>query len=423
MSGLPPGRQQRRTSDRPVEMPYGVRLAAAWSWRGVIIVVALYLFLRIVAKVEVLVDPILVAMLLVALVRPVYEQLRDVAFGRRQVPRGLAAMVTILLTLAIVGGLLTLIAQQVATGFPSLRDQASAGLDELQRWLASGPLHISADQLSGWVDQAQESLKQNSDTLVNSALQLTTTAGHVITGFFISMFATFFFLSGGRGIWSWTVSLFPAAARRPVDGAGELAWSTLTSFVRATVLVALVDGAGVAIAAAILQVPLALPLGVLVFLGAFVPIVGAVVTGAVAVLVALVAQGPVVALIMLGAVIAVQQLEAHVLQPFLLGRAVAVHPLAVILAIGTGVIVAGIVGALFAVPFVAVANVVTRYIAAGAPPLEEYAARSKRGAEAVSAPLADQPEPVTDASGEFPPRTPPSESGEESRGEAGGEVG
>jgi predicted PurR-regulated permease PerM len=400
VSGLNPHRPQRRISDRPVELPYGVRLAAAWSWRVVIIVIALYFFLRILAKVEVLVVPVLVATLLVALIRPVYEQFHEITIGRRQVPRGLAAMVTILLTLAVVGGLLTLIAQQVATGFPSLRDQASAGLDELQRWLASGPLHISAAQWSDWVDQAQESLKQNSDTLVDSALTLTTTAGHLVTGFFITLFATFFFLSGGRGIWSWLVGLFPAMARHPVDGAGELAWTTLTSFVRATVLVALVDGAGVGISAAVLRVPLALPLGVLVFLGAFVPIVGAVVTGAVAVLVALVAQGPVVALIMLGAVIAVQQVEAHVLQPFLMGRAVAVHPLAVILAIGTGAIVAGIVGALFAVPFVAVANVVTRYIASGSPPVEEYAARSKEASETVEQPLADEPAPVADASGE-----------------------
>jgi predicted PurR-regulated permease PerM len=393
------------SESRPVTIPFGVRLAAAWSWRLIVIVFALYLFLRLVAKVEELLVPLLVATLLVALVRPMYEQLHDVRIRGRQVPRGLAALITILITLLVVVSLITLIAQQVATGFPSLRDQASAGLDELQRWLAEGPFHISDAQISGWVDRAQDSLKANSDTVISGAVQVTSTAGHVIAGFFITMFATFFFLSGGRGIWAWLVGLFPRAARRPVDGAGDLAWSTLTAFVRATVLVALVDGTGVAVSAAILQVPLALPLGLLVFLGAFVPIVGAVVTGIVAVLVALVAQGPVVALVMLGAVIAVQQIEAHVLQPFLMGRAVAVHPLAVILAIGTGVIVAGIVGALFAVPFVAVVNVVTRYFAGGSG--EHGAGWSSGGpgvsgevdevvAEAGSAPLADEPRPLRD---------------------------
>lgn len=372
-----------RDAERPVDIPYGVRLSAAWAWRAIVVVAAVYLLVRALGRVEVLLVPVLVALLLVALVRPIHVQLSAVPIGSRRFPVGLAALTTLLVTLAVVSGLIAVIGQQVATGFPSLSRQASAGFDELQRWLDRGPLHISDAQLSDYVDNAQEALRSNSDTLVNSALEATSTAGHVLTGFFIVLFSSFFFLSGGRAIWLWVVGLFPRAARRQVDDAGALAWSTLTSFVRATVIVALVDGAGVAIAAAVLGVPLALPLGVLVFLGAFVPIVGAVVTGAVAVLVALVAKGWVVALIMLGAVIAVQQVEAHGLQPFLLGRAVAVHPLGVILAIGTGVILAGIVGALFAVPFVAVANVVTRYLAAGAP---EH-------------PLGTAPPPLGDSSG------------------------
>jgi putative heme transporter len=154
--GLPPeSPQRRRSTDRPVEMPYGMRLAAAWSWRSIVILFALYLVLQVLAKLEVLIVPVLVAMLVVALVRPVYEQLHDVTVGRWRVPPALAAIVTMLVTLAIVAGLLALIGQQVATGFPSLRDQASAGLDELQDWLRQGPLHISADQLSQWVDQVQ----------------------------------------------------------------------------------------------------------------------------------------------------------------------------------------------------------------------------------------------------------------------------
>ena len=171
-----------------------------------------------------------------------------------------------------------------------------------------------------------------------------------------------FFLIGGAGIWHWVVNLFPRGARPRVNGAGNRAWATLTAFIRATMIVALVDGAGVGIGAAVLGVPLALPLGVLVFLGAFVPIVGALVSGIVAVLVALVAGGLVKAAIMLGIVILVQQVEAHGLQPFLLGRAVSVHPLAVILSIGAGVLLAGIIGALFAVPFAAVVNVVATYL-------------------------------------------------------------
>ena len=165
-----------------------------------------------------------------------------------------------------------------------------------------------------------------------------------------------FLLLEGDRIWRWLVHLLPAPTHDRVDTAGRAGWQTLTSYVRATVVVATADAVGIGVGAALLGVPLAIPLAVLVFLGAFVPIVGAFLSGGVAVLVALVALGPVQALIMLGIVIAVQQLEAHVLQPFLLGRAVSVHPLAVVLAIGAGLLVAGIVGALFSVPLVAFLN-------------------------------------------------------------------
>jgi predicted PurR-regulated permease PerM len=198
---------------------------------------------------------------------------------------------------------------------------------------------------------------------VRTASAVGTTVSHVVAGVFIVLFAVFYFLYEGERIWAWAVRLFPRASRERVDSSGQVAWATLKSFVRATVLVAFVDAVGIALVAVILSVPLALPIGVIVFLGAFVPIVGAAVSGSVAVLVALVAHGPFVALLMLGGVLLVQQLESHVLQPFLLGRAVAVHPLAVILAIAAGVLVAGIVGALLAVPIVASLNAVVHHLA------------------------------------------------------------
>ena len=157
--------------------------------------------------------------------------------------------------------------------------------------------------------------------------------------------------------------LFPRAARERVDSSGRIAWVSLTQFVRATVLVALVDAIGIMIVAAILGVPFILPIGVLVFLGAFIPMVGATVAGSVAVLVALVAQGPFTALLMLGGVVLVQQIEGHILQPFLMGRWVSLHPLGVIVAIGCGVLVAGIAGALVAVPLAAVGNAVVQHLA------------------------------------------------------------
>jgi putative heme transporter len=390
--GLPPA--DRPAAPAPVTLvepgvPAGLRVVAGWSWRLLVIgVVGLYL-IRLLGLFQVLIVPVLVALLLVALVRPMVDLLTRV--GGRGLPRSVASLLTILVTLAVVGGLIGLISQQIAVGFPELQRQATAGLRELQSELARGPLHLSADRLAELVDRATAGIRANSDGLVSGALQLTSTAGHVVTGFFLVLFSGYFFLSGGREIWSWVVGLFPRNARDRVNGAGERAWDTLTSFVRATLLVALVDGLGVGVSAALLGVPLALPLGLLVFIGAFVPIVGALVSGSVAVLVALVAKGPLVAALMLAAVVVVQQVESHLLQPFLLGRAVRVHPLAVILAIGAGVLLAGVVGALFAVPTVAVVNVVAGYLAEPAGPLDpEQAAAAAVAAE--GAPAAE-PEP------------------------------
>jgi predicted PurR-regulated permease PerM len=177
------------------------------------------------------------------------------------------------------------------------------------------------------------------------------------------LFSTYFFLAEGQRIWAWCVRLAPRAAREKVDSSGRVAWVSLTQFVRATVIVALVDAVGIAIVAAILGVPFVLAIGVLVFLGAFIPMVGATVAGTVAVLVALVDQGPITALLMLGGVILVQQIEGHILQPFLMGRWVSVHPLAVIVGIGCGVLVAGIAGALLAVPLIAAGNAVVQHLA------------------------------------------------------------
>jgi predicted PurR-regulated permease PerM len=408
MSLHPPEHAAAARIDDADIVPAGLRAAAGWSWRMLVVGVAIYYLLQILGIFKVLVVPVLVAVLLVAFLKPFVDR---VSAGRDRpgVPRGVASISAILLSLLAVAGLVTLIGQQVSTGFPRLRGQAVDGWRELQRFLAESPLHLTNRQLSEYIDRAGAQLQQNSDQLVSGALQVGSTAADIVTGFFIVLFSTFFFLAGGDRIWAWVVRLFPRTSRARVNGAGVRAWATLTAFVRATVIVAIVDGAGVGIAAAVLGVPLALPLGVLVFLGAFVPIVGALVTGIVAVLVALVAKGPVVALVMLGAVVVVQQVESHVLQPFLMGRAVSVHPLAVILAIGAGVLLAGIVGGLFAVPLVAVANVVGSYLSGddaeadahgdadvGPPPDDAGRPAAEAGDEARAAaadagPLADEP--------------------------------
>lgn len=388
-----------RYAHREVHVPYGVRLAAAWTWRVGLIAAGLYALVVLLATLQVIVVPVLVSVLLSALLMPLVTLLRR----RARLPVYAAAAVALLSGLTVVIGLFTLVGQQIATGFSDLRTQVEEGLLAFEDLLVNGPLDISSQQLSGLLAQARAQVSENSQQLVSGALQFTATAGHVLTGMVIALFATFFFLADGRHIWGWLVRLLPRGARGPVNGAGHRAWVTLTAYVRATIVVALVDGLGIGLGAALLSVPFAFPLGVLVFLGAFVPIVGATVAGSVAVLVALVSQGPVVALLMLAVVIGVQQLEGHVLQPFLLGRAVSVHPLAVILAIAAGVLTAGVVGALFAVPLIAVSNTVVQYLAGrddGGPDARAEGETSDRDAEAGAAndPPPSTPDPAASRS-------------------------
>ncbi|MGH3657275.1 MAG: AI-2E family transporter, partial [Micromonosporaceae bacterium] len=212
---------------------------------------------------------------------------------------------------------------------------------------------------SQWLEENRQSFTAGA---VDTATQTASTVGHMIAGLFLVLFTTFFFMRDGRGIWSFLTGMFPRPAQQSVYGAGNAAWRTLTSYVRATVAVAFIDAVGIGVGAALLGLPLAFPIAALVFLASFIPIVGATISGLVAVLVALVAKGPFAALVMLIIVIGVQQVEGHVLQPLLLGRAVALHPVAVILAIAAGVVVAGIVGALIAVPTIAVLNTAFRHL-------------------------------------------------------------
>jgi predicted PurR-regulated permease PerM len=363
-------RAERRADPLPVQagttnlsqaqVPYGVDLAAAWAWRFLVIAAAAFLVLWLTAYFAVITVPLAVALLIAALVSPLVRRLTG--WG---LPRGLAALLVVVVVLGSVGLLLTFAGQQVATGAADLADSVVQGIGKISTWLKDGPLNASESQINDTLQAAQEAITASTQEggVITRTAEVGTALGHVLAGFFIVLFATYFFLADGDRIWSWLVRLSPRAARERVDGSGWVAWRSLTQFVRATVLVAAVDAIGVVIVAAVLGVPFILAIGVLVFLGAFVPMVGATVAGGVAVLVALVDQGPVTALLMLGGVVLVQQIEGHVLQPFLMGRFVSVHPLGVILAIGCGVIVAGIAGALIAVPLAAAGNAVVQHLA------------------------------------------------------------
>jgi putative heme transporter len=339
-------------------VPYGVDLAAQWSWRLLVVVLAGLVVARGIGMFAVVVLPLVIALLLAALLVPLVDVLHNA-----RVPRGFASLLAVLGAIALIVLLLTFAGQQIAQGANDLAKQVVSGLEQIRLWLKTGPLHASDSQINTYLESAQDAVTSSNKEVVSRLTEVTTAVSHIVAGFFIILFATYFFLADGNRIWSWLVRIFPRASRERADSSGRVAWTSLTAFVRATVLVAFTDALGVMLVAAVLQVPFVFAIGVLVFIGAFIPMIGALLSGSVAVLVALVAQGPVIALIMLGGVVAVQQLEAHVLQPFLLGRLVSVHPLGVIVAIAMGVLVAGIAGALVAVPLVASLNAVVQHLA------------------------------------------------------------
>jgi putative heme transporter len=249
------------------------------------------------------------------------------------------------------------VAQQFSSGFGDLRTSFNDSLDKLTEYLIN--LGLSQHQLDDFFGRIRDAVSGSGQgNIGGTVLRASTTAGHLLAGLFIVLFSTIFLTYDGRGIWHWFVRLFPEPARDRVHGSGEKAWAVLTAYVRATVVIALTDAIGVSLIALILGLKFIVPIGVLVFMGAFIPVVGAFVSGIAAVAVALVTVGPVTALIMLGGVLAIQQIEGHVLQPFLMGRLVRVHPLAVVLVIAIGALSAGIFGALIAVPLTAIINTV-----------------------------------------------------------------
>jgi predicted PurR-regulated permease PerM len=338
-------------------VPEGVKAASEWSWRLLLIAAGLFGLGLLVRSVSEVIVPVAIAVLLTALLRPVALRLRSV------MPAGAAAGLTVLGTILVISALLTLVGSQFTKGFSDLTNQVADGLSQIRDWVRT-TFRISDAQFNDYWDTIREKVS-NSGNIGDTATAFGLTATHFIAGLFISLFALFFFLYEGPRIWAWVVRLFPRTARDRIDSSAVIAWDQLSAFVRATMIVAFVDAVGIGVGAAILGVPFAFAIGILVFLLAFIPIVGALLSGFVAVVLALVSHGLGVALIMLAIVIGVQQLESHVLQPFLLGKAVSVHPLAVILAIAIGSIVAGIVGALVAVPFAAVINAVGKHLLIG----------------------------------------------------------
>ncbi|MER5791053.1 AI-2E family transporter [Streptomyces sp. NPDC001980] len=343
--------------DPVTAIPWGVRVAAEAGWRLLVLAGAVWILMRVISSVQLVVFAFVVALLITALLQPTVARLR-----RYGVPRGPATALTAISGFVVIGLMGWFVTWQVMENIDTLSDQIQNGIDDLRNWLLKSPFHVTDKQINQIAKNLREAIGANTDQITSFGLEGVQVVVEALTGLLLVFFSTLFLLYDGDRIWRWFLKLVPAAAREGVAGAGPRAWRTLTAYVRGTVLVALIDAIFIGIGIYFLDVPMAVPLAVFIFLFSFIPLVGAVASGALAVIVALVTQGVFTAVMTLAVVLAVQQIEGHILQPFILGRAVRVHPLAVVLSVTAGSLVAGLGGAVVAVPLVAVTNTVVSYL-------------------------------------------------------------
>ncbi|MEV0035362.1 AI-2E family transporter [Streptomyces sp. NPDC050804] len=377
-------------------IPWGMRVAGEAAWRLLVLAGTVWVLMRVISAVQLVVMAFVAALLITALLQPTVAWLK-----RLGVPRGVATALTAIAGFVLMGLVGWFVVWQVVENIDDLSNRVTDGIEELKRWLLNSPFHVTEDQINDIAKSLSDAIGSNTEEITSAGLQGVTVIVELLTGIFLAMFSTLFLLYDGKKVWQWSLKLVPAQAREGVAGAGPRAWHTLTAYVRGTVIVAMIDALFIGLGLYFLEVPLAVPLAVIIFLGAFIPLVGAVISGALAVVVALVTQDVFTALMVLLIVLGVQQIEGHVLQPFILGRAVRVHPLAVVLAVAAGGLVAGIAGAVVAVPLVAVTNTVVGYLRA-------YSAeRDLRHAAPPAEAPAREPEPVTASASAAPAAAPP----------------
>lgn len=331
-------------------MPEGLRRTSEWSWRLLLIAAAVIAVGWGLSKVFLVVVVVIAALLLTALFNPLAERLRRRGWGS-----GIATAVAMTTGLALIVTVLVLVAPSMVDEFAALGDKAAEGVREAQRWLVDGPLNLSEKQVdkvaNGLVNQLQGS---GGSSLVSGVVSGALAIGTIIAAILLAVVLTVFFVRDGRVIFNWIVGLLPADARPRALQVGDIAWETLAGYIRGIAIIGLFDALCLGIALAIMGIPLVFPLMLLTFIGAFVPIVGAAVAGLIAVLVALVDHGATSAGVLLLVIIAVQQFEGNVLYPIVMRRAVDVHPVAILLGVAAGGLVAGVLGAIIAVPAVAI---------------------------------------------------------------------
>ncbi|MBD0330008.1 MAG: AI-2E family transporter [Thermoleophilia bacterium] len=341
------------------EVPRSLRIAAAIAWRALVVAVALAVLALLAARLRTVVLPVLLAAFLATVFYPPARWLRQHGW-----PRGLAALAVVAGALAVLAAAIALVVPRAAEDFGALDVSVEGGVERVTDWLVEGPFGLSERRVSQWRESAFDEARSQAGRVAGGVFGGAYLVLELVAALLLTIVVLFFYVKDGDRIWSWVVGLFPERIRDRVGGVGDIAWDTLRGYLRGVTLVALFDAIFIGVALLLIGVPLVVPLALLTFVGGFFPIVGAVVAGFAAVMVALVSEGFVAALLVLAAVVAVQQIESNVLQPFVVGRAVALHPLAILLAVATGAIVWGVVGAFLAVPLAAVAAKGAAYLRA-----------------------------------------------------------
>jgi predicted PurR-regulated permease PerM len=336
--------------DQPAT-PAWLRTSAGWSWRLIVLAAGIALVFWAVTQVLIVFVAVFLALVFTAVLNPLTD------FYARVMPRVLATAAAILSGLLVIGGLLTYVIVSVAGQWERLAGEFNTGIDQIVDLIENNPLsvNVEVDTRDQWIDDAANWIQENSQTLVSRAAE---SAGSVVEGvavLVLAIFCTIFFLSSGASMWRWFMSEVPARTRAKWDAVASAGWYTFSGYTRGIVLVAITNGILAGIFLSILGVPLAAPLAVLVFIGTFIPLIGAPLAMIIAAVVALAADGILTALIVTLGIAGIGQLEGHVLQPLIMGKQVSLHPVVVALGVTCGTVVGGVLGAIIAVPLIAVA--------------------------------------------------------------------
>jgi predicted PurR-regulated permease PerM len=330
-------------------VPRSLVTASELGWRFLVVVAAVAVLAYGLWYVRLVALPAFIALLVATVLVPPAHALR-----RRGLGPGAATAIVFLGGLLVAGGILTLVVPPFVDEVGTLTETVTGGAQELGRLVASGPFGLDRGDVQSAIDGLSDRLHASSGEIASGVLSGAVIVGQIGAGLLLTLVLVFFYVKDGPVLWAWAVRLFPQSVRRRVDEAGHRSWSVLGAYVRGQALVATVDAVFIGLGLAILGMPLVLPLAVLTFVAAFVPIVGAFMAGAAAVLIGLVAKGVGVALIVLALIVLVQQIEGNVLYPMIMRRTIELHPVATLLAVGAGGVLAGIIGALVAVPIAAV---------------------------------------------------------------------